>query len=75
MSPRRLAVPVSALVVELVVWNPNTAGTGDAGASPQESAAGPLLTMVAKAVAVLPTCTDRLDGSLKTLEEVVEQVG
>jgi hypothetical protein len=56
--------PVSALVAGLVVWYTKLAGTMVTGTTVQPLAADePLLMMVANAVAVLPTWTDRLDGN------------
>src|SRR5580700_7891875 len=59
-----LAVPVRALVVGSVVWNTKPAGMPVVGAIVQvEASAGPALMIVANAVAVLPTATERLVGS------------
>jgi len=60
-----LAVPISALVVGSVVWNTKLAGTPGAGAIVHVAAlSGPASMIVAKAVAVLPTSTERLSGSI-----------
>ena len=59
-----LGVPVNALVAGLVVWYAKPAVTLVTGAIVQPAAvAGPAFIRVAKAVAVLPSWTDRLDGS------------
>jgi hypothetical protein len=55
MFTRVFGVPVAALVVELVVWNEKLAGVGVSGTMPQAVAAGPVLMIVANAVAVVPT--------------------
>jgi len=56
--------PVSALVAGLVVWYTKLAGTVVTGTIAQPlKAEEPLLMIVAKAVAVLPSSTERLDGN------------
>ncbi len=58
-----LAVPVTALVVGSVVWKLKVAGKVVTGEIEQPVAvAVPALMMVAKAVAGVPTCTERLAG-------------
>jgi hypothetical protein len=59
-----LGVPVSALLVGSAVWNAKLAGRPVAGVIAQvEASPGPALMIVAKAVAVAPTATERLSGS------------
>src|SRR5262245_33188905 len=64
MSTGVFWVPVTTFVVGFVVWNDRVAGTVLSRPMPHDVAvklAG--LMMVANAVAVVPTTTDRLDGS------------
>jgi hypothetical protein len=59
-----LGAPTSTLVDGLVLWYRKVAGTIVMGAMEQLVAVvAPALTMVANAVAVPPTTTDRLPGS------------
>jgi hypothetical protein len=59
-----LGIPVNALVAGLVVWYAKPAVTLVIGAIVQPAAvAGPEFIRVAKAVAELPSWTDRLEGS------------
>src|SRR5262245_18117122 len=68
MVTRVLGVPVTAFVRESVVWK--TTGTPAVGRIPQKFAGpGPLLMMVAKAVAGVPTWTERLEGSTAAKRE------
>ena len=63
MSTGVLEVPVSTLVNGSVVWNRKSAGTLVIGAMPQLVAVcSSVLMIVANAVAVSPTCTERLLG-------------
>src|SRR5262245_3773153 len=63
MSTVALGLPVTRLVAGSVVWNANCAGTVVTGATRHPTASPPpVLIMVAKAVAVAPTCTERLAG-------------
>src|SRR5262245_20941938 len=64
MSAGVLGVPMTWLVVGSVVWYAKVAGRPVTSAGRQASAVpGPALMIVAKAVAGVPTCTDRLRGS------------
>jgi hypothetical protein len=57
-------VPVTALVLGFVVWNTKLAGMLVAGAIVQvEASSGPASIIVAKAVGVAPSSTERLNGS------------
>src|SRR5688500_3193183 len=68
--------PVSALVAGLVVWYRNEAGNDVAGLIAQPTpATAPGLMMVANAVAVPPTWTERLDGRMAAASGLTAPAG
>jgi hypothetical protein len=64
MSTLVFGVPVSAFVFGSVVWKLKLAGMLACSEMPTLTAvASPVLMIVTKAVAGIPTCTDRLAGN------------
>src|SRR5262245_26912779 len=76
MFTATLSPPVTALVAQSVVLNLKLAWMLVASVMPAPHARfGPEFTMVANTVAVVPTCTDRLDGSTAATRLVAEGSG